>query len=476
MPLSTGHHRLSIGVVCLAVALPAAAVGQDGRGHFLAISDVHLDPFSGGGADAQLLETPAAGWQALFTDDPGDPADFGSDANVALFEAALADAQTRLAAPDFVVFPGDFVVHRLERKVKAAKADATDATVAEAAETISLFVADRLRAAFPDAPILPALGNTDSACGDYRTEPGGGYLAATFPMVRQLVGEARLDPDAEATWLAGGYYAAAHPTLGNTRFVVLNNILWSTKYENRCGTGAAAGDDAPGEAMLAWLEWQLYAASLSGDHIWLVYHIPPGVDAYSTAHSRAQAGTSCAARVVPFWKEPYATRFDALMKRYGGIVTTAFSGHIHRDSWRLFGGASAGDAVAFTNIVPSVSPIYGNAPAYQLFAYDTGSGAILDKTTYAVTNLSAAARGEEIAFAKLYAFADAYDVSPLGIAALAEVTDALREGSPSADRILYDRYFGSGHGSDPQKDWTIYACTPATATVDAFVACACPAD
>lgn len=461
--------RALIVALCAGLAPTSGALAADGR--FVAISDVHLDPFTGTAADARILASPPSEWPSIYAELALQPADYGSDANVPLLAASLSDAAARVPAPDFVIYPGDFVVHRLSRKIAAAGGDPDEATRLKMAVGITRYLADRLRARFPDAPILPALGNTDAACGDYRIEPGGAYLDRTFPILRALVGADRLADDAATTWRAGGYYAARHPTVASARFVVLNNVLWSTKYENACAGQGAASDPAPGEAMLAWLDRQLAAARAAGETVHLVYHVPPGANAYGTAH--AGGAGACRQATVPFWRETWRAAFSDLMARDGDIVVTGYSGHIHRDSWRLF-RAGEGRVEAFVNIVPAISPIYGNAPAYQVFTYDRSTGALRDKETIAVTNLSAAAAGTaRLAFSPLYRFEAAYRAGPLGPSALATVSQALATAEPSADRTLYARYYGSGHGDDPEKAWPVYGCAPGNALLPGFDACHC---
>jgi sphingomyelin phosphodiesterase acid-like 3 len=447
-----------------------AALADD----FVALSDVHLDPFTGTGADARLLAADVAQWPRLLADGGTAVAPYGRDANVALLDAVLADAARRVPAPDFVVYGGDAVVHDLARKVRAVDPAATDGAVAAAAAKITAYLAGRIGATFPGTPVLFALGNNDAGCGDYALEPGGDYLARTFPVVRALVGADRLEPDAEATFRAGGYYAARHPTLDGTVVVVLNTVLWSPKYR-RCGAGAGAGpDDAPGDAMLGWLDARLAAAAAAGERVWLVYHVPTGVDAYATAHA---APAACAAQTVALWRAPYAAAFAALVTRHAGTVAAAFSGHIHRDSWRLFGGTGADGPAGFESNVPAVSPVYGDAPAYQVFGYDRATGALAEKTTYAVTNLDAAAAGAEaVALDRLYAFTAAYGTAPYGTAAVAGVAAALARDAPSPERTIYARVYGSGHGADPATDWPVYGCVPGAATAEAFAACRCAAD
>ena len=459
-----------LAVALIIALLPAASADERPAGRFLAISDVHLDPFGGMPEPKRLLDADVADWPAILPGADAPPASYGADANVPLFLASVADARTRLPAPDFVVYPGDFVVHELERKIVAAGGDA--AQMPAMAVKITRYLADRLREAFPDAPILPALGNTDSACGDYRIEPGGAYLADTLPMLETLVGRDRLAPDAAATWRAGGYYAARHPTVANARFIVLNNIFWTPEYENACGGAAAGREAAPGESMLAWLRNELAETRRAGERAWLVYHVPAGVNAYPTVHARQGDGATCRSTTVPFWHERYRTPFEALMVEYREVVATAFSGHIHRDSWRLLRDGS-GSVAAWGSIVPAISPIYDDAPAYQIFDYDPASGRLIDKTTVAVTNLAEAARGATIAFAELYRFTAAYGLSPYGSDALATLSRALETPRPSGDRTLYARFYGSGHGDDPDEGWPVYGCTPGNVPIGAFDACRC---
>lgn len=439
---------------------------------FVSVSDVHLDPFTGTDADSRLLVADVSEWPAIYSDVSISVATYGSDANVPLLDAMLGDAAQRVPSPDFVVYAGDSVVHRLADRVRAVDAGAGQEQVTDMAVKITAYLARRLSDTFADVPVLFALGNTDAGCGDYQVEPAGRYLARTFPVMRTLVGADLLEPDAEATWRAGGYYAARHPTIARTTVIVLNTVLWSPKYENRCDP-AGGERRAPGDAMLAWLQDRLAAAGSAGERVWLIYHVPAGVDAYSTAHSKPGDAT-CAAHTVAFWREPYATAFANLMTSYGAIVATAFSGHIHRDSWRLFSG-SDGTPVTFESIVPSVSPIFGNAPAYQVFAYDTSDGPLLEKTTFAVTDLPKAASGEAAVIEELYAFTNAYRLAPFGASSLADVTAALAHNAPSSDRTLYAKFYGSGHGDDPETDWPVYGCAPGAVTAEDFDACRCRA-
>src|SRR5207244_12743148 len=90
--------------------------------------------------------------------------------------------------PAFVPLPGDFLAHNFRREFDAAAADHSDAAYRRFVRKTMQFVALQLTTTFPDTPILPALGNNDAVCGDYRLQPDGSFLADTSPIVRTLVG------------------------------------------------------------------------------------------------------------------------------------------------------------------------------------------------------------------------------------------------------------------------------------------------
>ena len=147
--------------------------------------------------------------------------------------------------------------------------------------------------------------------------------------------------------------------------IVLNNVFWSTNYDDRCNPDG--GD--PGAAELAWLDWTLYRTKLRGRSASLLFHIPPGIDSFNAAHRKG----ACQANVTPYFKEAYAEGFLALLEEYREILGNSYSGHTHMDNFRLVATA-AGEPILLTHITPAVSPIYQNNPAFALVLYDRASG------------------------------------------------------------------------------------------------------
>jgi len=85
---------------------------------------------------------------------------------------------------------------------------------------------------------------------------------------------------AKESFAEGGYYSVALPApIENTRLLVLNDIFMSKNY----ATCAGKADATAADAQIAWLRQQLAVARAGKQKIWVMGHIPPGVDLYTTA-------------------------------------------------------------------------------------------------------------------------------------------------------------------------------------------------
>lgn len=441
-------------------ALPFAP--EPGQGVFLVITDIHFDPFADPALVEQLVAAEANAWPGIF-ESAGQQnfAQYGSDANYPLMTSALDTAGQLLPRPDFVLYAGDYLVHEFETKFETHAGGGPEAFARFVIKTMT-FVSDRLQAAFAEAPVYGTLGNDDAICGNYMVAPGQRFLAA----VGELWAGHSAHPEAFADFGVGGFYAVPHPTVHGRDLIVLNTVLWSMNYENRCNP--AAGD--PGAAQLAWLEWTLYRTKLAGRTASLLFHIPPGIDGYSSSHG---AG-GCRANVTPFLKEAYEKPFLALLGRYSDILEIGYAGHTHMDDFRVV-VAETGESILLTHITPAISPIYGNNPGFGLVLYDRTSGDLLDYATVYLTNLARAGRGEAARWAIEYTFQGAY-----GYAAYDPRTAALLARSIRAEAAARDDYVTfypvTTASTDPpidRENWLAYACGQTEFTIEAFAACYC---
>ncbi|MHC1713606.1 MAG: metallophosphoesterase [Solidesulfovibrio sp.] len=341
-------------------------------GVFLFFSDVHLSPFADPSLVKALVAAPVGQWSAILAGGKPGYAAYGQDSNDALLQSTLDDMARRTPKPDFILFGGDLLCHKFWTLYPALSGDASPAGLtAFIAKTVEYFLTETTRR-FPGVPLYVALGNNDSVEGDYSIAPNSPYLAATAEVTARLA----LKTDAArtaflATYPQYGGYAVTLPEAGGLRLIVIDDIFWSKKYPHPGLGGPVA----------AFLERELAAARQAGQPVWFMTHIPPGDNALASARKYLKTG-----------KAEYASELlDApndtlarLLTEYAPTIKASFAGHVHRDYMRLFYGDAGGRAVpvGMMRVAPSISPVTGNNPGYQVYAYDRRSAAILDETTY----------------------------------------------------------------------------------------------
>ena len=452
---------VAFALLASAFAPPAAA----DEGSFLHVSDIHFDPFVPADVARLLPATDTDAWAARFAAAADQSfSKYGKDTNHPLLASALPAIARAGAAADFVIVTGDLLSHGFQADAEKILGIPQGSAANDAfAVRTSLFVIESLRNALPGKPILLSLGNNDSSCGDYKLDPGGAYLAATREAVRSLAGADLVATDFDETYLAGGYYAARHPTIADTTIVVLDDVLWSDEYENACGTGGLEA----ATAMMTWLETQLATAKASGGKVWLMHHIPVGQDPYATAHSKA---ATCAAKIVPMLKEPFASTYVRLLAEYGDVVAASFVGHTHFDDYRLLRNA-AGNVTGVEKIAPAISPIFGQNPGFLVFTYDKASGAIADFTAMYLTNLEAATGPAAGDWQTEYSFAATYRQADFSPAAAGAMWKTLSEEGTADD--TFRRLYNVSKGELTADGLDAYTCAIGHADTAGFRECYC---
>ena len=449
-------HAVLFGLfLVLLAASPALA---DRR--ILALSDIHFDPMADPGLVDRLNRAPAEEWPQIFAGAPDKSLGrYGRDTTSPLLASALAAMRRALPRPDFVVMTGDFLAHNFRARFDAAAKDHSEAAYRAFVRRTMRFLALSLERNFPRTPILPVLGNNDSYCGDYRLTPGGAFLKDTAPTMRRLVGAAA-SPGFARDWPRLGNYAARPPAMPRLRILALDTVVFSTRYKAACA-GAAAGD--PGERLLAWLAMRLAAAQRAREPVWLLFHVPSGIDDFATA----RAG-SCPAKIVPLWQPRYAAAFAALLRRYQDTVAASLAGHLHTDTFRL--GTGAG----FTLVVPAISPIFGENPGFEMLRYDR-AGRLADAATWALPGLSGSP-----AWREEYRFTNEWRLPRLDRASLAELYRRMGGDAPARARwlslyALSSEDFWPREAAAREKRTRAAYCAAGEASATGFAACYCGA-
>jgi sphingomyelin phosphodiesterase acid-like 3 len=442
--------RMRIAYFLMCAAVGSAFFGQTvpATGRALLISDVHLDPLADPAIVKQLIAAPVPQWEAILeSSQQRSFSPYGSDTNYALLVSTL-DAAAAQAPFDYVVFTGDALRHNFAQAFVAAggTSDEFPEFAAKTEEFVIRELQERLK-----VPVLAALGNNDSGCGDYQIPPDSAFLTETANAMAVL----NASPEAKSTFQLGGYFSIAHPTVAHQEVLVLNSIFWSASYKS-----CAPNSGDPGEAELEWLSWKLYSARLLHHGVTLVMHIPPGMDAYTSAHGQCQSPTS-------FWRTKYSTEFSALMSSYTDVVQMAFAGHLHMDDFRIMPAAST---TLPLRITPSVSPIFKNDPAFSVMTYSLSTAAVSDITTFFLTLSS-----RTPSWSKEYGFDGAYRVRSFSVASLSTIVAAMRSDDGSSRTTFERNYAVSAPSPIHRSNFLFYSCAQSFFTAPSYSDCVCGA-
>jgi hypothetical protein len=331
---------------------------------------VHFNPLADQSLKKRLTAAAFQSWESILAQAPSQTiSKFGEDTNWPLLRSVLHRAATLPGKPKFVLITGDLFAHHLREEFESDVSPRPE--FASFAQKTALFLQWEFKTALPGVPVFIALGNNDGDCsgGDYSTEPGGVFLRKTLPAVAEAAGVS--PADLEDAWPDLGSYDTPHPTLRKNRIIVINTTFLSWRYQNSCGVK----NDDPGERLLTWLRRRLSTARAHSQKVWLVYHIPPGIDGYASTHQRAPN----AERIVTMWKPRYQAEFEKILLEYGPTVQNQLAGHTHFDDFRLLG--MPGAPSSFVLINPGVSPNVRQNPAVREVKFRS-DGTLTDLETW----------------------------------------------------------------------------------------------
>ena len=439
-----------------AVTLPFTATAQQGL--FLHISDIHFDPFADKKLVKALVAAPVEQWESIFQSSPDKRFPHpGQDTNFRLFMSMLSAAEGN--PYDYVLNTGDELAH--EFRFKFFDAVGNDGDYQDFVIKTLLFLDLMLKKSFPGVPLIATIGNNDSVCGDYWVAPHSTMLEQLAHDLPVVAGNARALRD----FNIGGFYLVPHPTVPRHDMIVLNSIFWSPKYRDKCNP--RGGD--PGDAELDWLGWTLYREKLTGRTATLVMHIPPGIDPYSSAKEACPRATS-------FWRTRYTRRFLALTAAYQDVLRDSYAGHTHMDTFSVVADA-AGTPFLTTRITPSVSPVFGNNPAFTVLLYDRSDAGVRDYATFYLADLANAGAHEPGHWKLAYDFAQTYGTRGYTPAHLAAVAKRLHNDA-SLRQSFIEHYAAdisppAIKSNDPD-NWLAYVCAQTALTPDAYAVCRCP--
>jgi sphingomyelin phosphodiesterase acid-like 3 len=452
----------------------------------LMLSDIHLDPFHDPAKVAQLRSAPVTGWAAILNAPPSltQAADFahlqstcnakGVDTPIALLNSSLRAVQKQQPTPLFVTVSGDLMAHQFDCRFHTLAPTASSADYSAFAAKTVAFVALQLHRTFPHSPIYFALGNNDSGCNDYREDPSSAFLQADAQsFAADALNPANRDAILSEFPQLGDYNIALPVPIEHTRLLVLQNIFESKKYTACNGT---ASDDAA-TAQITWLRAQLTAARAAHEHVWVMAHIPPGIDAYSTfsKHRNVCGGQS------PETFLGSEALVDTLTD-FPDVIRLALFGHTHMDELRAYKTA---DGTIPGKLVPSITPVDGNNPAFTLAEVEPSTATLKDYTVFAASNKT----GIDTTWSEEYRYSTTYNLPDLSGDSLAKLTSSfLADKSSATDASrAYERFYFVGEpdavkgisaaikAAAMQVVWPTYSCSITSDHIADFRSCVCPA-
>ena len=379
---------------------------------FLWLTDVHVDPFYHSPdrqchkKELSLLERHPFGT-------------IGCDPPPSLLYSVLEGAAAWLEATSnasFVLFTGDFVRHDLPRMQNPAN------NASDIVENVSTLARDY----FPHAPmVFGTLGNNDNPCDYCEQITTGSAVNEWFWKIGSRIKKATCMTEATLEqYKYGSFFEVA---VGGLTILSISTVIYSTLH--------VPGDmlEADPFGQFAWLRTKLAEAVESGRSVWIVGHIPPGMETFG---------------FTELWWPEYVTKYLALVQdpALGPTVAAQLFGHVHKDEVRVLPNPPPGAGPIFLS--SSISPVYYNNPSFKMVQYNRTSGRLLDfKTIYADITADGKPLQWKFGYDLLQTYPD-LKMSGITAGALANLTDSLLTGKDSWKR--YARWYAAGYPSDLQ--------------------------
>ena len=449
-------------------------------GRFLNISDIHFNPFYDPSIVPALNASDVDKWRGIFEGSSDTLLSSYSngrhDADYPLLISSLQAMKAASPDPDFIIIPGDFLAHDFENYFYGLSGvnQAKDSVAGYPAlhnfiDKTMEFLAVSISQEWPSTPMIAALGNNDAYCGDYMIQPNSPFLTMMTTLWKPMLHTGNTGTF-EDTFPKGGYYSMPSPVDSNLRIVVLNTIFMSHKYNQRtpcyCVPGNFGPENAaPGDQELAWFKTQLNEARNAGQKVWVVQHIPPGIDTYEAAKGTPEYDYS----------DAFNAKYLEVLHANTDLIAVNIAGHYHMDDFRLMRDSS-GTALSYIHLVPSISPFNGNNPGFEIVEYSAEADELVDyRAVYAsVANEPGL---HEVKWDTEYRFSKLYGEKRITAATLDNVWSRMETDSTLQNRYMlyYPVSSESAYRSNSAK-FREFWCSIGNATLKEYRKCCCEED
>ncbi|KAM9959597.1 hypothetical protein ACTFIR_000680 [Dictyostelium discoideum] len=320
------------------------------NGKFWHITDTHYDfmYIEGGDEDKQCREVT---YKSKY--EKGGASSIGNykcDTSFELLQSSFEYMVKHEEKPDFIIWTGDDPPH-------FSNSQLNETLVLQSITNMT----NLIKGYFPDIPIFPSIGNHDSY-PQHQIGVGPNWL---FENVAQLWSPF-LSNDSIETFKLGGYYTEL--VNEGFRIISLNTVFYYNENRQCLNLTDPAGQ-------LLWLNETLANASLAGERVWIIGHVPPGYnEKYDVFNFHKQ------------FNDEYLFSFS----QYSDIIEFHIYGHEHTDTFRLFyddpnDHINDIEPTGIMFLSPSLTPWMNqflpalpNNPGLRLYEYNITSFALLD--------------------------------------------------------------------------------------------------
>lgn len=291
-------------------------------GKFLWVTDTHVNPYYG------INSTP--------TNQYGN---YGSDPSFKMVESLVNGAENLGA--EFVVFTGDFSRHNPE-EMPDPEHDVLN---------VIKDVSDEIKRA-SSTDLWGPVGNDDSPQSYWLRIPYEGNSSRWLTSVGT-----ELQISDEFHYGHGGFYERQ---CGGITFLALNTLIYS-HYHIPNETIA----DPFGQ--FKWLRQKLKEAVEAARTVWIIGHVPPGMETYG---------------YTPLWKEEYVVSYLNIVEDsfLSSCIGAQLFGHTHRHEFRVL--QNAPNSTGPLLIGGAVSPVFDNNPNFIVVEYSRTNGKMLNYQFY----------------------------------------------------------------------------------------------
>jgi sphingomyelin phosphodiesterase acid-like 3 len=448
--------RLFSLLLVLALQLSLVACGSsstnstNNRFPVVVFSDVHFNPFYDPTLFSKLVAADAGQWTGIFqTSKITAPAVWGADTNYPLLALALSSIKQNMGTSPLIIFTGDILGHNFPKtffELYGSQNPPSDADVAAmknfADKTVAFFMG-QVRSTAGDVPVMFAVGNSDSYIGAL---PEPSFLSNTAELYYTQFLNGTVDHQTFInTFTSGGYYSVDLPET-NLMVIGLNTVMFNYDFGDTLKSAV--------DAELSWFDSQLASAKAAGKKVWLLMHIPPGADKYSTAQNNVDASGHITTATM-MWNQDYQTSFLQILSKYPDTIDLTLAAHTHMDEYRILPTSEV------IEITPAIAPYFGDNPAFKIFTFSQDTLKAID---YRILNYNLATNPEQ--FNRYYTFSTTYLMQGFLSDSLLQLYPDLA--AENAKQQRYREHYFSGHNYTipvtgtfnpiTDKTWPVYWC------------------